>query len=234
MMAVDKDAVTERIIHLASKIPDLQLQPDQHGVEISYSNAQLRFRHSFIEGSFARRARQSTQALLKACNNKQRNIDRILDLTAGWGIDSFTLAWHGQQVTLLENCELLYQILAYSHSCLAAQSQTEAAAASRMSIKNINSINYLLSLPPDDQFDCIYLDPMFPRRRSGAKPAREMQILQALTSNTDIDDCFDLALQKAGRRVVVKRPLKAPSLSTSKPDMVYREKTVRFDIYLTR
>jgi hypothetical protein len=33
--------------------------------------------------------------------------------------------------------------------------------------------------------------------------------------------------------VVVKRPAKADRLTALKPDIVYREKTIRFDVYLT-
>jgi len=38
---------------------------------------------------------------------------------------------------------------------------------------------------------------------------------------------------KAGKRVVVKRAAKAPPLGELKPDLVYRAKSIRFDIYLT-
>jgi 16S rRNA (guanine1516-N2)-methyltransferase len=203
------------------------------GVEIRLPEVQLGFQHSFVTGGLPLRARQSAQALIKACNNKQRNIKKILDLTAGWGIDSFTLAWHGQQVTLLEQNELLYAIVAYSLSRLGTDNQSTAVAA-RMSIENTDASSYLQSLDANHEYDCIYLDPMFPRHKSGAKPAKEMQILQALTTNVEIDSCFELALQNARRRVVVKRPARAARLSALKPDLVYREKTIRFDVYLTR
>ena len=62
---------------------------------------------------------------------------------------------------------------------------------------------------------------------------KEMQILQALTVNADIDSSFELALGKARKRVVVKRPAKAARLGNLKPDLVYREKTIRLDVYLT-
>jgi 16S rRNA (guanine1516-N2)-methyltransferase len=73
---------------------------------------------------------------------------------------------------------------------------------------------------------------MFPERKSSAKPAKEMQLLQKLTGNLDVLDCFELALQKATNRVVVKRPAKAETLTQRIPDLTYREKTVRFDVYL--
>ena len=80
--------------------------------------------------------------------------------------------------------------------------------------------------------DCLYLDPMFPDHKSGAKPGKELQILQQLTENRNMDALFHQALQSSGQRVVVKRPLHAAPLENLKPDLQYREKTIRFDVYL--
>lgn len=211
---------------------ELEIETDDAGVAIHLPRVPLSFHHSFTSGALARRARQSKQALLRACNNKARSIRHVLDLTAGWGADSLTLACHGQQVTLLEQNRLVRAILDYSLRCLACESASSGIAG-RMRLEQAEAGAYLRQLADDHAFDCIYLDPMFPNHKSSAKPAREMQILQALTSNLDIESCFDLALQKARRRVVVKRPAKAPELTAVEPDVVYREKTIRFDIYLT-
>ncbi len=73
---------------------------------------------------------------------------------------------------------------------------------------------------------------MFPEHKSNAKSAKGLQILQKLTLNQDIETCFELALKKAGKRVVVKRPAKSQPISDLSPDLVYREKTIRFDVYL--
>jgi len=233
MAATEHDALANLLACARTQAGKLSILPNQNGVEIRLLEAQLGFQHSFVSGSLPVRARQSTQALLKACSNKQRNIKTVLDLTAGWGIDSFTLAWHGQQVMLLEQNEVVHAIVAYSLSRLAANHHS-AAVAERIVIENINAKSYLRSSAANLEYDCIYLDPMFPRHKSGAKPAKEMQILQALTANVEIDSCFELALQTARRRVVVKRPARAAQLSSLKPDLVYREKTIRFDVYLTR
>jgi len=202
------------------------------GIEISYAEHNIRFNHSFVRGPYARRAGQTNQALLKACNNKQRNINTLLDMTGGWGIDSLSLAVHGQQVTLLEQNQLVFAIVAYSLGCLAA-TRAGSSLASRITLKRINAYDYLQSADSDAGFDCIYLDPMFPSHKSTAKPAKALQVLQALTENRDIDSCFELALEPARKRVVVKRPARAMKLSDLIPDIVYREKTVRFDVYLT-
>jgi 16S rRNA (guanine1516-N2)-methyltransferase len=227
------ERLVQEILQTCAQTPasELALETDDEGVDVRLIEAQLHFHHSFVSGSLAARASQSSQAIVRACTNKQRSIARILDLTAGWGIDSLTLATHGKRVTMLEQNRLVYAILAHSLACL-GDSATGAIIAGRMTLENTNALDYLQK-PDSPEFDCIYLDPMFPQHRSGAKPAKEMQILQALTENVEVDDCFELALGKATRRVVVKRPAKATNLKGAKPDLVYREKTIRFDVYLT-
>jgi len=233
MIAAEHDTLANLLACAQTQAGKLDILPNENGVEIRLLEAQLGFQHSFVAGALPVRARQTTQALLKACNNKQRNIKTVLDLTAGWGIDSFTLAWHGRQVRLLEQNALVHAIVAYSLSRLTTDHHG-AAVAERILIENTNANSYLQSSGTNHEYDCIYLDPMFPRHKSGAKPAKDMQILQAMTTNVEIDSCFELALQKARRRVVVKRPARAAGLGNLKPDLVYREKTIRFDVYLTR
>ena len=204
---------------------------DEDGVKVEMRDPRLHYRHSFVSGNLPRRARQSPQALLKACQNRQRSIDRVLDLTAGWGADALTLACHGRRVTLLEHNPLLFAIVDYARASMAANATT-AEIAQRIEIENAGARAYLESMPAS-RFECIYLDPMFPPHKSGAKPGKEMQILQRLTENAEIETCFELALNRAGNRVVVKRPLREPRLGAGEPDIVYREKTIRFDVYLT-
>ena len=114
---------------------------------------------------------------------------------------------------------------------LAADGQTDLAA--RMQIGQGDLDEFLAESTADRDFDCIYFDPMFPPRSSGAKAGKAMQILQAITVNSDIEQGFELALSRARHRVVVKRPARAPRLDERTPDIVHREKTVRFDVYLT-
>ncbi|MCK4708708.1 MAG: class I SAM-dependent methyltransferase, partial [Gammaproteobacteria bacterium] len=69
------------------------------------------FTHSFTEPKLRKRASQKNQLLLKACNNKRKEIKTVIDLTAGWGKDSFILATHGQEMTMLEQNPLIYNCL---------------------------------------------------------------------------------------------------------------------------
>jgi 16S rRNA (guanine1516-N2)-methyltransferase len=227
--------LAQNILQCLAKFPTpaLDIETDDEGVFVNLVESRLRFHHGFISGPLANRARQSTQAIIKSCSNKQRNIATILDLTAGWGADSLTLAGNGKQVMMLEQNPLVYAIVAYSLNRLGATT-AGSALANRLSIENTSALDYLSAHAEAKGYDCIYLDPMFPAHKSGAKPAKEMQILQALTGNIDIEICFETALQQAHKRVVVKRPAKAPTINALKPDLVYREKTIRFDVYLTR
>jgi 16S rRNA (guanine1516-N2)-methyltransferase len=211
---------------------DLGISFDDRGVAVELGSLKLSFHHSFISGPIVKRASQTNQTLLKACNNKLRNIRQVLDLTAGWGVDGYTLARHGQRVTLIEQNALVQAIVAHSLTRLAAD-PANAEIASRLSIEAIDAKRYLQNLPGDHEFDCIYLDPMFPAHKSTAKPAKEMQILQSLTENTELETCFELALKQARKRVVVKRAARSEPLGQHKPDLVQRARTIRFDIYLT-
>ena len=212
-MSDNRPGTAEVLLGLASAAGiDIDINVEDEGINIELPGADLGFRHSFVNGPMARRARQSTQALLRACTNRQRNIRSVLDLTAGWGADSLTLAAHGQQVTMLEQNSLLCAILACSLERLALDERGHEIAR-RLTLTKANARDFLQDLDAGQDFDCIYLDPMFPAHKSGAKPGGEMQILQTLTGNSDIESCFELSLQKARRRVVVKRPLKAPAFS---------------------
>jgi len=191
----------------------------------------IRYKHSYSEHHFFKRALQSNQALLKACNNKQRSIKTVLDLTGGWGMDGFILACHGQTVTCIEQNTLVHKISAYSLHCAQAIKHS-AMAANRVEMVHGDSVDYLRKHAKSGVYDCIYLDPMFPDHKSSAKPVKGLQILQKLTHNHDIQTCFELALAKASKRVVVKSPAKSVALFEDKPDLVYREKTIRFEVFL--
>lgn len=187
------------------------------------------FTHALTDQRLLRRAQQKNQSLLKACNNKKHSIKSVCDLTAGWGKDSLILATHGQQVTMVEQNLLIFQCMNFLLKI--AQHDHPDTCYERMKLLHDNSLAYIDSRNRGFA-DCLYLDPMFPAHKSTAKPGKELQLLQRLTENVEVDALFMMALQKGAQRVVVKRPLHAPALEGAKPDIVYREKTIRFDVYL--
>ena len=81
--------------------------------------------------------------------------------------------------------------------------------------------------------DVIYLDPMYPEHGTNALPHKEMRWLRELVGeDTDADALLAPALLLARKRVVVKRPLKAPDLAGVAPHHRHRGRAVRFDVYL--
>jgi 16S rRNA (guanine1516-N2)-methyltransferase len=77
----------------------------------------------------------------------------------------------------------------------------------------------------------IYLDPMFPEKKSAAAK-KDLALLQRLHS--DVDDTGEQllfwALTQPVSRIVIKRPIKAPFLGQHKPSHSIAGKAVRFDV----
>ena len=74
---------------------------------------------------------------------------------------------------------------------------------------------------------------MFPERGKSSLVKKEMQILQKLLGHeNDSKKLLQTSLQAADKRVVVKRPLKAPSLDDRAPSHSLKGKTTRFDVYM--
>ena len=81
--------------------------------------------------------------------------------------------------------------------------------------------------------DVIYLDPMFPHRKKSALVKKEMLAFQSLIGDdNDSNELLNVCLQTAKKRVVVKRPIKAPYLNDQKPSLSMKMKKHRFDIYI--
>ena len=193
------------------------------GVIVHNKELNLRYCHSFLNTKFQQREQAQNQHLLKAFKTKNHTIHSILDVTAGWCRDSFILARNGYQLTAVEQSALLY--------CLnkTALELYQKEHTLNLNLQHANALDYLAET--SQTFDAIYLDPMFPQHKNQAKNKKELQVLQSITQNTDMEAVFELALQKAKQRTVVKRPINASFLAHKKPDFQYLGKTIRFDVY---
>lgn len=99
------------------------------------------------------------------------------------------------------------------------------------------------------QFDVIYLDPMFPedsytdrKTGKGAKVGKHMQALHGLVAPPN--EAAELALfllaqqllehrsEGSSKRLVIKRPINAPTLAQQIPNEYWQNDVVRFDGYL--
>ena len=150
---------------------------------------------------------------------------RLVDATAGLGRDSALLAAAGWQVVMLERQPVLQALLRDGLS-------RAGDFATRMTLEAGDSRDWLVGHP--DSMDVVYLDPMFPQRSKSAAIKKELlwvQQLCSVDSQQDEQVLLSAGLVCARRRVVVKRPLRAPPLAGVAPASSLTGKTVRFDIY---
>ncbi|MDW7772010.1 MAG: class I SAM-dependent methyltransferase [Desulfobulbaceae bacterium] len=192
-------------------------------------------RAEFVQGpSGYRRNRGGTEILVRAIGHKRNSRTKVLDATGGLGRDAFIMASHGCQVRIMEKNPVVAALLADGLRRASSHPETREISR-RISLITGNSRDLLMTENMEDEFDVIYIDPMFPQRSKSARVKKELQILQQLVGpDADIDKLFAAALQKAGKRVVVKRPKGAPSLQGPNPSCTLGGRTIRFDVYLIR
>ena len=154
----------------------------------------------------------------------------VFDATAGLGRDAYVLADLGCEVTLCERSPVLSLLLqeAIASAEISVQPDVRAAAA-RMTLIGADARDRETS-----PGEVIYLDPMFPDRRSSAAVRKDLATLQQL-HDAEPDDGEALlawAQRQPAPRIVVKRPPKAPPLAGMKVSHAISGKAVRFDVWV--
>ncbi len=173
------------------------------------------------------------QAVAKAVGLKQKKNLSILDATAGTGTDAFVLAALGCHVTLLERHPIVAALL--EDALLRASLEPEVyAITEHMELHQGSSLSFMDNLP-ENCFDVVYLDPMFPHSGKKAQVKKSMQYFRDMVGkDEDADALLAPALKLASYRVVVKRPRKSPFLNQQKPSFSQEGKANRFDIYVNK
>lgn len=167
------------------------------------------------------------QEILKAIginNNK-----KILDTTAGLCKDSFIFATYGLKVVALEQNPLIYNITKNGLE-FAINNPNTQDIVKNIKLINTNSIDFLKNNECD--FDCIYLDPMFPKKTKSSLCKKEMQLFHNLAFYGDNEELFNLSMLKTKNRVVVKRMINNEYIVNKKPSYQIFGKTIRYDVYL--
>lgn len=181
--------------------------------------------------------RKLDMPLLKAVGIKKGHAHRpnVIDCTAGLGEDAWLLAAHGCAVTAIERQPVIAALL---DDAIRRASTIKPDTAQRITPQNANAIDWFTQPPhpnPQTPTDAIVLDPMFPTGRK-AKERKPMRVLRMLAGDDDdAPALLDAAIKTGVHRICVKRPLYAPTIESTtrtKPDIVYKGKAVRFDVYL--
>ncbi len=166
----------------------------------------------------------------------------VIDATAGLGTDSLVMAALGCRVRGIERSDVIYELLFDGKNRLdekaeATDDQQLTALAQRFSFEHGDAKDILSGLSEHERPDAIYMDPMYPDegRSKSALPKKTMQMFRRLLDgDDDAEELWTLAMTKARKRVVVKRPLKAPALGDLKPTHAFVGKTARLDLYLVK
>jgi len=176
--------------------------------------------------------------LIRAVGIKKGRSDRprVIDATAGLGEDAWLLAAIGCEVTAVERQPVIAALL---DDALARAAATHSDTAARITLRHTSAIDWLTQAaypqPPARRADAIVIDPMFPLGRK-AKERKPMRVLRLLAGDDeDAPRLLAAALATGVHRVCVKRPLRAPAIEHTEgrdPDVVYKGKAVRFDVYL--
>lgn len=167
----------------------------------------------------------SKLALVRACTGG----GRVIDATAGLGGDSWLLAAAGCSVRAIERSTLVAEVLLDGLD-RALRTPSLARIASRIEVAQGDARELLAAGVEEDT--AIYLDPMYPIKKSSALAPKSMRLVRELVGD-DIDsaELFLTAVRACPRRIVVKRPHHAPCIHPD-PDLVAQSKLARYDIYL--
>ncbi|OFZ19564.1 MAG: hypothetical protein A2Z20_08360 [Bdellovibrionales bacterium RBG_16_40_8] len=168
-----------------------------------------------------------SDCLARAIGYKKGEVLRVIDATAGLCRDAFHIACLGCQVVAIENNLQIFNVVSYFVNLLPTKYN--------LTLVHQEAKKFLLSLSENDRPDVIYLDPMFPEKNKSAKPGKESELLKLLAPIASIEEeknFLNSALQVAKKRVVIKRPLYAPAIKSS-PQIVFKGKSVRYDVYIT-
>ncbi len=171
----------------------------------------------------------------------------VVDATAGLGKDAFLLAYYGCRVTAVERSPVLAALLedGIERAMLVglaerpvndppqAEESLSHILGDRLRLIGADARDVLKDLPAADAPDVVYLDPMFPPREKSALVKKEMRVLRGLVGDDrDAGELLETARAVARHHVVVKRMRYAPPLGPA-PARSYRDKTARYDIYLS-
>ena len=235
---INKPSKQHWVLQIGLELPRL-IRPDGVSWIIDYRTGKARHR--------AEETNRANQPLARALgiaklNESERAQWHVVDGTAGAGADGWQLAATGASVTMVEQHPVLFTMLDSAINCALSHDSTQHIAQ-RVVVVNNTIEHELQSLhnATHGPANAVYLDPMYPVRRSKAAVKKPMQFIQALVGHGPnplqmLQYCLTAMEKPTLNRVVVKRP------SDSDPLMNQSEWSgqlvnidagaARFDVYL--
>ena len=204
--------------------------------QVEYPQASINVNFSSPAMQYRRQQAVRQQAVVKAAGKlPSYDSPKLIDATAGLGVDAFLLASAGWQVLMIEQSPVIHALLAdgLARANQAAQTSGDelfSATISRLTLLPCSdSRTALAGVAP---VSVVYLDPMFPVRKKSAQVKKERWLLQQLHDENAEGKGWLSVAKACAKKVVVKRPAHAEPLDSIQPSSELTGKTSRFDIYV--
>lgn len=165
-----------------------------------------------------------TEPLAKALGAGDKGL-KVLDLSAGLGVDAIFLNQMGFQVTALERNPIVFMALKIASDFYNIETQN------KIEFIHADALSFTKTLGQSQVFDLGYFDPMFPEKKKSALPKQEMVLFKNLVGqDLDAEALVQFVCENHFfKRFVVKRPLAAASFG--RPQGSIKGKIIRYDIY---
>lgn len=212
------------------------LKEDSVGYYIQHELGKLR--PDFLaDPNYLRPIKKGKEELIAKALGIQKGFDQVWDLTAGLLEDSIFLARLGFKVMALERNKTIFEVM--NSSLKGSLKKIENNIGDSNRFRYLHNIN--LTCADSIEFvsknicpaGCsIYIDPMFPDKKKTALPRKEMRIFKEIVG-ADVDglELLQISLQSGCKRIIVKRPIKAPPL-IEKVNHSFKGTSIRYDLYL--
>ena len=224
-----------------SKLKAILIYQDNELYLVQITSENILFISANFHGDTVKYRRQKgggkNEMIAKATGLSNNSKLNILDATCGLGSDAFILASIGGHVTMIERVAEIHALVEDALMRAAYWGRLSDSKLleilNRMKLIEADAVTHMLSINRESRPDVVYLDPMFPPRRKSAKVKKEMNVLHNIVgSDTDSHEILRVALNCARKRVVVKRPKAAQTLSCEKANYTFKGKSNRFDVYI--
>lgn len=221
--------------------------PQGRVLETSFADLGKNFRLDYEKGSLGYRLKPERvmhEPLAKVIDKHAF----VFDATGGFLKDALMMAFLGCRVWVCEAHPLIASLVqdALARAALNLAWAKIILDENRFKFFALDARIILQQFLADDRAlrpDIVYLDPMFPPKRKSSIAKREIQWLQRIHSVSSLmypdyqqssaEVLLELGLRVAKKRVVVKRPMHAPTLVQSPlPSFSRAFQSARFDVYL--
>lgn len=214
------------------------------GQKLQFHNRELKLHPLY--GDFLlpwKRAPLGKNDLFAKAMGYRKGIRKVIDATAGLGQDTARLLRLGCSVEAIEKNKILYCLLFEAQERAKQNILWKEKVSPRLHLIYGDAISLLPQIKPDRN-QAIFLDPMFPEKNKSALSGGEMQLLKKWQVQCEKEEdliaapklLLDSAFLGGHKRIILKRPLHTVSdnLTEISPHIVYRGKSVRYDVWLEK